>query len=118
MWLVTARKRKQFVTSRRESRIESGERNGKRVAQCKIVLDNPDRGHGDRDGQWQRFRRGHDVPSGSGGFADWGGPGHLAYDPSTFTGFIDWAMIVFGIAFMLIMVVGLSRHDALERAQG
>jgi len=55
---------------------------------------------------------------GRGGFADWGGPGHLAYDPSTFTGFIDWAMIVFGIAFMLIMVVGLSRHDALERAQG
>jgi hypothetical protein len=55
---------------------------------------------------------------GRGGFGDWGGPGHLAYDPSTFTGFIDWAMIVFGIAFMLIMVVGLSRHDALERAQG
>jgi len=55
---------------------------------------------------------------GRGGFGDWGGPGRLAYDPSTFTGFIDWAMIVFGIAFMLIMVVGLSRHEALERAQG
>ncbi len=54
---------------------------------------------------------------GRAGFADWGGVGGTAYDPSTFTGFIDWAMIVFGIAFMLIMVVGLSRHDALERAQ-
>jgi hypothetical protein len=51
---------------------------------------------------------------GRGGFGDWGGIGHNAYDPSTFTGFIDWAMIVFGIAFMLIMIVGLSRHDALE----
>jgi hypothetical protein len=55
---------------------------------------------------------------GRGGFGDWGGIGHLAYDPSTFTGFIDWAMIVFGIAFMLIMIVGLSRHEALEHAQG
>ena len=55
---------------------------------------------------------------GRGGFADWGGIGRSAYDPSTFTGFIDWAMIVFGIAFMLIMVVGLSRHDALEQEQG
>jgi hypothetical protein len=54
---------------------------------------------------------------GRGGFGDWGGVGKSAYDPSTFTGFIDWAMIVFGIAFMLIMVVGLSRHDALERSQ-
>jgi len=55
---------------------------------------------------------------GRGGFGDWGGIGHNAYDPSTFTGFIDWAMIVFGIAFMLIMIVGLSRHDALEHAEG
>jgi hypothetical protein len=54
---------------------------------------------------------------GRGGFGDWGGIGKYAYDPSTFTGFIDWAMIVFGIAFMLIMVVGLSRHDALERGE-
>ena len=54
---------------------------------------------------------------GRGGFGNWGGIGHSAYDPSTFTGFIDWAMIVFGVAFMLIMIVGLSRHDALERAE-
>jgi hypothetical protein len=52
---------------------------------------------------------------GRGGFGNWGGNGKSAYDPSTFTGFIDWAMIVFGVAFVVIMLVGLSRHDALER---
>jgi hypothetical protein len=53
---------------------------------------------------------------GRGGFADWGGPGKTAYDPSTFTGFIDWAMIVFGIAFVGILWIGLTQHDRLERA--
>jgi hypothetical protein len=53
---------------------------------------------------------------GRGGFADWGGIYGAAYDPATFTGFIDWAMIVFGIAFVGILIVGLKQHDALERA--
>jgi hypothetical protein len=53
---------------------------------------------------------------GRGGFPDWGGVYGSAFDPSTFTGFIDWAMIVFGIAFIGILVVGLTQHDALERA--
>jgi len=53
---------------------------------------------------------------GRGGFADWGGIGKTAYDPSTFTGFIDWAMIVFGLGFVGILIVGLNKHDALERA--
>jgi hypothetical protein len=53
---------------------------------------------------------------GRGGFANWGGIYNSAYDPSTFTGFIDWAMIVFGVAFVVILIVGLSQHDALERA--
>jgi hypothetical protein len=52
---------------------------------------------------------------GRGGFASWGGEGKYAYDPSTFTGFIDWAMIVFGIAFVGILLVALSRHDKMER---
>ena len=26
-----------------------------------------------------------------------------------------WAMIVFGIAFCIILIVGLTQHDALER---
>jgi hypothetical protein len=55
---------------------------------------------------------------GRGGFERWGGEGISAYDPSTFTGFIDWAMIVFGIAFIVILVVGLGRHDKLEQAAG
>lgn len=53
---------------------------------------------------------------GRGGFANWGGMGMTAYDPATFTGFIDWAMIVFGVAFCLILVVALGRHQKLERA--
>ena len=55
---------------------------------------------------------------GRGSFAKWGGPGLTAYDPSTFTGFIDWAMFVFGFAFCVILVVGLTRHDKLEQAAG
>jgi hypothetical protein len=54
---------------------------------------------------------------GRGGFAAWGGIYGEAYDPATFTGFIDWAMIVFGVAFVGILMVGLSQHDALERAE-
>jgi hypothetical protein len=53
---------------------------------------------------------------GRGGFAEWGGVGGSAYDPATFTGFIDWCMIVFGIGFIVILVIGLTQHDALERA--
>lgn len=52
---------------------------------------------------------------GRGGFASWGGDGGAAYNPSTFTGFIDWAMLVFGFAFVGILIVGLGRHDQLER---
>jgi len=53
---------------------------------------------------------------GRGGFASWGGINGAAYDPATFTGFIDWAMIVFGIAFVGILIVGLTQHDRLEQA--
>jgi hypothetical protein len=53
---------------------------------------------------------------GRGPFKEWGGTGSSAYDPSTFTGFIDIAMIVFGIAFCVILVIGLKKHDSLENA--
>lgn len=53
---------------------------------------------------------------GRGEFGSWGGNGLQAYLPSTFTGFIDWAMIVFGIAFCGILIVGLGRHDSLEES--
>jgi hypothetical protein len=55
---------------------------------------------------------------GRGGFGNWGGDGLAAYNPSTFTGFIDWAMLIFGFAFCVILVVGLNRHDKLEKAAG
>jgi hypothetical protein len=51
---------------------------------------------------------------GRGGFSRWGGESLSAYDPSTFTGFIDCAMIVFGLAFCVILYVGLNRHYQLE----
>ncbi len=53
---------------------------------------------------------------GRGNFSNWGGMNGTAYDPATFTGFIDWAMIVFGVAFCLIMIVALGRHEKLEQA--
>lgn len=52
---------------------------------------------------------------GRGKFEDWGGWYGLAYDPSTFTGFIDWCMIIFGLAFFWILWSGLKLHDALEK---
>lgn len=51
---------------------------------------------------------------GRGEFETWGGMGARAYNPATFTGFIDWAMIVFGVAFVAIMLIALARHDQLE----
>ncbi len=53
---------------------------------------------------------------GRGKFENWGGWGATAYDPSTFTGFIDMAMIVFGIAYCFIIMVGLQQHEKLESA--
>ncbi|NOX75659.1 MAG: hypothetical protein GXP17_03385 [Gammaproteobacteria bacterium] len=51
---------------------------------------------------------------GRGKFDDWGGWGAQAYDPATFTGFIDWAMIVFGVIFFVILNVAVGRHLQLE----
>jgi hypothetical protein len=51
---------------------------------------------------------------GRGKFDDWGGWMGQAYDPSTFTGFIDWAMIIFGIAFFLTLYVAVGRHLQIE----
>ncbi|MBI5919936.1 MAG: hypothetical protein HY849_11280 [Nitrosomonadales bacterium] len=51
---------------------------------------------------------------GRGPFADWGGQGALAYSPATFSGFLVWCMILFGVAFSAIMAIGMSRHNAME----
>jgi len=53
---------------------------------------------------------------GRGRFADWGGFYGQAYDPSTFQGFVDWCMIVFGLAFTIIMMISMNRHGELEAA--
>ncbi len=53
---------------------------------------------------------------GRGKFNDWGGWYGVAYDPTTFTGFIDWCMLVFGLAYCFIIWVGLNRHDASENS--
>lgn len=51
---------------------------------------------------------------GRGKFSDWGGWGLMAYNPVTFTGFIDWAMIIFGVAFYITLHVAVRKHQQLE----
>jgi hypothetical protein len=51
---------------------------------------------------------------GRGGFEDWGGWMSMAYDPTTFTGFIDWAMLIFGLIFYLTLQLALNRHRQME----
>ena len=53
---------------------------------------------------------------GRGEFIDWGGPWPVSYEPNTFTGFIDWCMIVFGLAYIVILWIALKRHDQEENA--
>lgn len=53
---------------------------------------------------------------GRGKFNEWGGWFGQAYDPSTFTGFIDICMIAFGLAYIVILTIGLKRHEALENS--
>ncbi len=55
--------------------------------------------------------------TGRGGFSDWGGWWPLAYDPHTFMGFVNWCMIVFGIAYVGILAIAIKRHDVEERAE-
>ena len=55
---------------------------------------------------------------GRGNFSNWGGMGVDAYTPSTCAGFMEWTMFIFGFAFIGILVVGLNRHDKLEKAAG
>ncbi|HQT81079.1 MAG: hypothetical protein B7Z60_03075 [Ferrovum sp. 37-45-19] len=52
--------------------------------------------------------------AGRGKFQDWGGWMSWAFVPSTFTGFIDWCMFVFGFAYVALLAISLKRHNALE----
>jgi len=51
---------------------------------------------------------------GRAGFEDWGGWYGDAYNPTTFTGFIDVAMILFGLAFYITLHIAVNRHNQLE----
>ena len=51
---------------------------------------------------------------GRGGFDNWGGWWPLSYDPHTFAGFMNWCMIVFGLAYIVILAIALKRHDVEE----
>ena len=51
---------------------------------------------------------------GRGKFDHWGGWFATAYDPSTFTGFIDICMLLFGVAYVAILLIGLKMHDTVQ----
>ena len=51
---------------------------------------------------------------GRGDFKVWGGNWPVDYDPITFVGFMNWCMIVFGLAYCVILAIALKRHDAEE----
>jgi len=51
---------------------------------------------------------------GRGPYESWGGWGMEAFDPSTFSGFVDTVMFAFGLAFMIIVGLALSKHGELE----
>ncbi len=51
---------------------------------------------------------------GRGKFDMWGGWGAQQYMPSSFNGFVNWSMFIFGIAFMIIMMLAMHRHGELE----
>jgi hypothetical protein len=53
---------------------------------------------------------------GRGRFDYWGGIYGAAYDPTTFQGFVDWCMLLFGFAFTAIMMITLNKHGELEAA--
>ena len=53
---------------------------------------------------------------GRGRFEYWGGMYGNAYNIVTFQGFVDWCMIIFGIAFTAIMMITLRKHGELEAA--
>jgi hypothetical protein len=53
---------------------------------------------------------------GRGKFSDWGGLWPISFDPTTFAGCLDWCMIVFGLAYVVILAVALTRHGAIEQS--
>lgn len=54
---------------------------------------------------------------GRGPFDQWGGWMGESYNLVTFNGFMTWCMLVFGIMYVVIMLLALRRHDALEQSK-
>lgn len=54
---------------------------------------------------------------GRGPFEQWGGWMGDSYNLVTFNGFMTWCMLVFGIMYVVIMLLALRRHDALEQSK-
>lgn len=46
-------------------------------------------------------------------FDNWGGMD--SYTPWTFNGFMTWTMLVFGVAFIAILLLALHGHDKLAQ---
>jgi len=51
---------------------------------------------------------------GRGPYESWGGWGAEAYQISTFAGFIDIMMFVFGLAFAIIVGLAMKKHGEVE----
>jgi len=51
---------------------------------------------------------------GRGPYESWGGWGAEAYHISTFAGFIDIMMLVFGLAFAIIAGLAMKKHGEIE----
>lgn len=50
---------------------------------------------------------------GRGRFGNWGG--FDSYVPTSFNGFMTWTMLVFGVAFIAIMLIALHGHDKMAQ---
>lgn len=53
---------------------------------------------------------------GRGPYESWGGWGLEAYDPGTFSGFVDAMMFLFGAVFAIICITAWIKHGTLEAA--
>lgn len=51
---------------------------------------------------------------GRGPFESWGGWGWEAFNPATFSGFLNFVMLVFGLAFAIITGAAWSKHGQME----
>src|SRR3569623_1088742 len=51
---------------------------------------------------------------GCGSYESWGGWGMEAYNPGTFSGFVDWMMLFFGLAFSIITMQAMFKHGQIE----